>query len=193
MILNNATVQPLLFHIHYCAYRPRRAECFQLLWYKVVPRAFFPHCFSLGGFQRGKATHAVIHVLPFRWTITLISDRRFRCAEWQNKINSERKAVKDLQRSALINEGLYQLGGHDWCVNISAVTQFGIRRRVTPLFTEHKDHKQALATSTPPSVNGCAFRRIYGFSENLNFFQTGWVTEFNILLAESETYSGANN
>ena len=61
--------------------------------------------------------------------------------------------MKDLQCSALINEGLYQLGAHDWCVNISAVTQFGTRRRVTPLFTEHKDHKQALATSALPSVN----------------------------------------
>lgn len=138
---------------------------------QTCAKSIFPHCFSPGGFQRGKATHAVIHVPPFRWTITLISDRRFWCAEWQNKINSERKAVRDLQCSALINEGLYQLGAHDWCVNISAVTQFGTRRRVTPLFTEHKDHKPALATSTLPSVNSCAFRRIYGFFKNLNSLQ----------------------
>ena len=76
--------------------------------------------------------------------------------------------MKDLQRSALINEGLYQLGAHDWCVNISAVTQFGTRRRVTPLFTEHKDGKQALAASTRPSVNSCALQRIYGFSTGIN-------------------------
>lgn len=140
-------------------------------------KSVFPRCFPLRRFQRGKATHAVIHVLPFRWTITLISDRLFWCAEWQNKINSERKAVKDLQCSALINEGLYQLGAHDWCVNISAVTQFGARCRVTPLFTEHKDHKQALATSTLPSVNSWAFQRIYGFSKDLNI-----VNNFILLL-----------
>lgn len=91
------------------------------------------------------------------------------CPAVQNKINSERKAVRDLQCSALINEGLYQLGAHDWCVNISAVTQFGTRRRVTSLFTGHKDHKQALATSKLPSVNSWVFQRIYGFSTYFNF------------------------
>lgn len=131
---------------------------------KLCQERFSPLLLS-EGISKGKATHAVIHVLPFRWTITLISDRPVWCAEWQNKINSERKAVKDLQCSALINEGLYQLGAHDWCVNISAVTQFGTRRRVTPLFTEHKDRKQALAASTLPSVNSCALQRIYGFSK----------------------------
>lgn len=141
-------------------------------------RFFLPLLFSEGnskegwGVERG-ATHAVIHVLRFRWTITLISDQLFWCAERQSKINSERKAVRDLQCSALINEGLYQLGSHDWCVNISAVTQFGTERRVTPLFTEHKDHKQALATSARSSVNSWAFQRIYGFSKNLNFISTG--------------------
>lgn len=120
------------------------------------------------GISKGKATHAVIHVLPFRWTITLISDRHFWCPEQQKKVNSEHKAVKDLQCSALINKGLYQLRAHDWCVNISAVTQSGTRRRVTPLFTEHKDHKRALATSASPSVNGWAFQRIHGLSKDLN-------------------------
>lgn len=76
--------------------------------------------------------------------------------------------MKDLQCSSLINEGLYQLGGHDWCVNISAVTQSGAGRRVTPLFTEHKDHKQVLAASALPSVNSWAFRGIYGRSKDLN-------------------------
>lgn len=87
MVSNNATVLPFSFHIIYGAYRPRVQECFQLLWYKVVPRTFFPAA-PLRGFQRGKATHAVIHALLFSWTITLISDRHFWCAEWQNKINS---------------------------------------------------------------------------------------------------------
>lgn len=160
MILNNASAPPFSFHILYCAYRPRRVECFQLFMIQSCAKSvFFPHCFSPGGFERGKATHAVINVPPFRWAITLISDRLFWCAEWQSKINRERKAVKDLQCSALINEGLYQLGAHDWCVNISAVTQFGTQRRVTPLFTEHKDHKQALATSAVPSVNSWAFTK----------------------------------
>lgn len=168
MILNNAAAPPFSFHIHHCAYRPRLVECFQLFMIQSCAKCVFPCCFSPRGFQRGKATHAVIHVPTFRWTITLISDRPFWCAEGQNKINSERKAVKDLQRSALINEGLYQLGAHDWCVNISAVTQFGTGRRVTPLFTEHKDHKQALATNTLPSVNSWAFQRIYGFSKDLS-------------------------
>lgn len=149
---------PLSRHFHFTYFTVLIGQdgwnAFNFLWYKVVPRAFFPHCFSPGGIERGKATHAVINVPPFRWAITLISDRLFWCAEWQNKINRERKAVKDLQCSALINEGLYQLGAHDWCVNISAVTQFG-----TPLFTEHKDHKQALATSTLPSVNSWAFKK----------------------------------
>lgn len=182
MILNNATAPPFSFHIHYCAYRARRAECFQLLWFKVVPSVFL-RCVSPRGISKGKATHAVIHVPPFRWTITLISDRRFWCAEWQNKINSERKSVKDLQCSALINEGLYQLGAHDWCVNISAVTQFGTRRRVTPVFTEHKDRKQALAASTLPSVTSWAFQSMCGFSKDLNFIWIGRETELTILSA----------
>lgn len=59
--------------------------------------------------------------------------------------------------AALINEGLYQLGAHDWCVSAGAVTQLGAGRRVTPLFTEHKERKQAAATSAPPSVNSRAF------------------------------------
>ncbi len=88
--------------------------------------------------------------------------------------------MKDLQCSALINEGLYQLGAHDWCVNISEVTQFGARRRVTPLFTEHKDRKQALATSMLPSVNSWAFQRIYGFSKDPNLFPTGRETSLTI-------------
>lgn len=81
--------------------------------------------------------------------------------------------MKDLQRSALINEGLYQLGAHDWCVNISAVTQFGTLRKVTPLFTEHKDRKQAPATSALPSVTSWALQRIYGFSRDLNVIPKG--------------------
>lgn len=120
------------------------------------------------GISKGKATHAVIHVLSFRWTITLISDRFFWCPEQQKKVNSEHKAVKDLQCTALINKGLYQLRAHDWCVNISAVTQSGTRRRVTPLFTEHKDHKQVLATSASPSVKEWAFQIIHGLSKDLN-------------------------
>lgn len=111
---------------------------------KLCQEHFFPTASLRRGLKRGGgATHAVINVPPFRWAVTLISDGLFWCAEWQNKTSSERKAVKDLQRSALINEGLYQLGAHDWCVNVSAVTQFGTLRRVTPLFTEHKAHKQA--------------------------------------------------
>lgn len=45
----------------------------------------------------------------------------------------------------------------DWCADGGAVTQFGTGRRVTPLFTEHKGRKQALATST--SVNSRAFKQ----------------------------------
>lgn len=59
--------------------------------------------------------------------------------------------------AALINEGLYQLGAHDWCVSAGTVTQLGAGRRETPLFTEHKERKQAAATSAPPSVNSRAF------------------------------------
>lgn len=129
-------------------------------------KSVFPSLLLSEGISKGKATHAVIHVLPFSRTITLISVRLFWCAEWQNKINSQRKSVKDLQRSALINEGLYQLGAHDWCVNVSAVTQFGTGRRVTPLFTEHKGHKQALASSALPSVNSWTLQGIYGFSKH---------------------------
>lgn len=137
MVFNNATHFSLLIgQVGWNA--------FNFLWYKVVPRAFFPPTPSLRrDLKEGKATHAVINVPPFRWAFTLISDRLFWCAEWQNKTNTERKAVKDLQRGALINKGFHQLGPHDWCVNVSAVTQFGILRRVTPLFTEHKAHKQA--------------------------------------------------
>lgn len=106
-------------------------------------KSVLPHCLSLRGFQRGKQ-----HMLSF---MSCRSDGPLRSYQIgvfdvlsnRKKINSEHKAVKDLQCSALINEGLYQLSAHDWCVNISAVTQFGTRRRVTPLFTEHKDHKQA--------------------------------------------------
>lgn len=89
--------------------------------------------------------------------------------------------MKALQCSALMNEGLYQLGAHDWCVNISSVTQFGTRRRVTPLFTEHKDRKQALAASTLPCVNSWAFQRIYGFPKDLNFMSTGRGTKLTFI------------
>lgn len=61
--------------------------------------------------------------------------------------------------AAVINKGLYQLGALDWCVSAGAVTQLGPGRRVTPLFTEHKDRKQAAATSAPPSVNSWAFHK----------------------------------
>lgn len=145
------------FHILYCAYRPRRVECFQLFYDTTLcQERFFPPLIREEG-RWWRATHAVINVPPFGWAITLISKRLFWCAEWRSKINRERKAVGHLQRSALINEGLYQLGAHDWCATVGAVTQFGTQRRVTPLFTEHKDHKQALATSAPPSVNSWAF------------------------------------
>lgn len=128
MVLNNATALPFSFHIIYCAYRPRRVECFQLLWYKVVPRGFFSSSPS-----SLRAFHGEKQFMPslFRWAITLISDRCVWCAERWSKINSKRKAVRDLQRSALINKGLYQLGSHDWCVNVSAVTQFGIQSNTT--------------------------------------------------------------
>lgn len=102
--------------------------------------------------------------------------------------------MNDLQRSALINEGLYQLGAHGWYVNISAVTQIGTRRRVTPLFTEHKEHKQALATSTQPSVNGWAAQRIYGSSTSQFYFRGGkntghhelfyWLADMFLFLRE---------
>lgn len=110
---------------------------------KLCQEHFFLTASPRRDLKGGEATHAVINVLPFRWAVTLISEWLFSCAQWQNKTNSERKAVKDLQRGALINKGLYQLGAHDWCVNVSAVTQFGTGLRVTPLFTEHKAHKQA--------------------------------------------------
>lgn len=102
-------------------------------------------CFLSEGISKGKATHADIHVPPIRWTITLVSDRCVWCAEWRNKINSERKSVKDLQRGAFINEGLYQLGAHDCCVNISAVTQCGTSVNWTQRAAQQ-------------SVNSCAFR-----------------------------------
>lgn len=66
----------------------------------------------------------------------------------------------------IINEGLYQLGAHEWCVNISAVTQFGTLRKAT-LFTGHKDRKQA--TGALPSAKSWAFQRIYSFSKDLKF------------------------
>lgn len=118
---------------------------------KLCQRHFFSTA-SLRGELKGEKQH-MLSLMSRRSDGPLRSYQIFWCAEWQNKINRERKAVKDLQCSALINEGLYQLGAHDWCVNISAVTQFG-----TPLFTEHKDHKQALATNTLPSVNSWAFK-----------------------------------
>lgn len=137
MILNNATHFSLLIG-------QDGWNAFNFLWYKVVPRAFFSLLLLSGGIWKGGKQH-MLSLMSRRSDGSLRSYQMgfFWCAQWQNKTNSERKAVKDLQRGALINKGLYQLGAHDWCVNVSAVTQFGTLRRVTPLFTEHKAHKQA--------------------------------------------------
>lgn len=54
---NNATALPFSFLIIYCAYRPRRVECFQLLWHKTCAKSalFFPRCFSERTFKGGKS------------------------------------------------------------------------------------------------------------------------------------------
>lgn len=70
--------------------------------------------------------------------------------------------MRDLQCSALINDGLYQLGREVWCADIRAVTHSRTHWRVAPLYTEHKDHKQVLATSALPSVNSWAFKVNHG-------------------------------
>lgn len=124
--LNNATA-PLSSHIAYIALLLAQdgRNAFNFYDTKLCQERFFPAaslrgdfkgngntcCHSFPAFQMDHYTHKI-------GASDVPSDR--------TKINSERKSVKDVQCSALINAGLNQLGVHDCCVNISAVTQLGL-------------------------------------------------------------------